>query len=262
MKFFIRNTFFFFLTAIVLLLIAACVEEKDEPSVETDNGDYITYGLFNLGAKLDVTGEQVWMPNYNTGKVSQMLLKFAGNRDIKVVVIEYTDVSPYRNFLKVGEGKIEEGILAFSVKEDKMKGTNLLDSNDLLEFYFNEWKNGGEIAITPSTVKGNIITLVSLYDSDTEPVEAVIREGFSGTNKSLTGEYIYYIYVNADCEISAKAVNKTDLKYTFNKLDLSLKTGWNTILKSETYTTTGDSSYSITVSNPSIKWVMQKIKSN
>ena len=265
MKIFIRNGFFFFLTAIVLLLTAACVEEKDEPSVETDAGNYITYGPFNLGAKLDVKDEQVWMPNYNTGKVSQMLLKFAGDRTIDVIVIEYTNVSPYRNFIKVGKGEIKKGILEFSVKETDIK-SNLLDGDDLLNYYFNEWyvDVNSHIAITPKTVKGNVITFVSLYDSNAEPVpaEGVIREGFSGASNSLTGDYIYYIYVDADCAISAEEVKNTDLKYTFNKLDLSLKSGWNTVLKSETYTTVGDSSYSMEVKNPSIKWVMQKIKSN
>jgi len=257
MKILIKNAVFFILMAIILFLTVTCVEPGESNDKIIDTG--ITFGSFNLGAKLDVKDEQVWMPNYNTGKISQMLLKFTGSRDVKVVVIEYINVPPYRNFLEVGEGKIKEGILTFNVEEDNMKGTNLLDGGDLLEYYFNEWTGDGEIAINPSTVKGNIITLVSLYDSAV-PVEAVIREGFSGTNNSLTGEYIYYIYVNADCEISAKEVKKTELKYTYNKLDLSLKSGWNTILKSETYTTTGDSSYSMTIKNPAINWVMQKIK--
>jgi len=248
MKFSIRNMVFFILTAIILLLNITCAEPKD-------NADASPY----LGNVLNVTGEQVWMPNYNTGKVSQMLLKFKGDRDVDVIVIEYT---PAPIFHTVGAGKIEKGILSFNV--DKMDDDCLLDSDTLLKVYFNDWyKNGDNLVMTPA-VKGNVITLVTLYSNDPVkmPSEAVIREGFSGTNDSLTGEYIYYLYVKADCTISVKEeVKNTDLRYTFIKFDdLSLKAGWNTLHKSETYTTTGDSSYSMTIKNPAINWVIQKTK--
>ncbi|WP_461245738.1 hypothetical protein [Treponema sp. R6D11] len=256
------------MTAIVLLLIVTCVENTDEPDSKIDD-DVITYGPVNFDA-LNVTGEQVWMPNYNTGKVSQLLLKFEGDRTVDVVVelVQY-DGGGNPSFLikSVGSGEIEKGILSFKVDEDEVE-SNLLDSDDLLKYYFNDWyvdvDGDGSIDITvePTTVKGNIITLVSQKDSSSEPVEAVIREGFSGTNNSLTGQYIYYLYVEADCTISSKKVKNTDLDYKFKDFNLSLKAGWNTICKNEKYTTTGKSCYSITVSNPSIKWVMQKIKSN
>jgi hypothetical protein len=265
MKIFIRNAFFFFPIAIVLLLTAACVEGTDEPKDKTDDGDYITYGPFNLGAKLDVKDEQVWMPNYNTGKVSQMLLKFAGDRTVDVIVeliVRYDgDGTPIPSIEKAGSGEIKKGILSF-----KVDGINdkLLDSDDLLFYYFKDWyKTGNNLVMTPE-VKGNIITFVTLYNDDPVkmPSEAIIREGFSGTSDSFTGKYIYYLYVEADCTISVKeAVIKPELEYTFEKFnDLKLKAGWNTICKSETYTTIGKSSYSMEVSNPSIRWVMQKIK--
>ena len=247
MKILIKDKVFFILTAIIPLLTVTC----NEP----DNGINETSAY--LSDKLDVSGEQVWMPNYNTGKVSQMLLKFKGDRKVDVIVIEYAD-API--FYKVGTGKIEKGILSFNVNE--MNVLNLLDSDNLFKIYFKDWyKTGNNIVMTPN-VKGNVITLVTLYndDSGAEPIEAVIREGFSGTSDSLTGEYIYYLYVNADCTISAGKAEKTDLKYTFNEFELSLRRGWNTICKSETYTTTGDSSYTMTVKNPAINWVMQKTK--
>jgi hypothetical protein len=237
--------------AIILLSTVTCVEP--------DNGNGIKEMSAYFNDKLDVSDEQVWMPNYNTGKVSQMLLKFKGDRDVDVIVIDYTDVPIFNT---VGSGKIEKGILNFKV--DEMNDSNLLDSDDLLYYYFKDWyKNGDNLIMTPE-VKGNVITLVTLYN-DTPvkmPSEAVIREGFSGTNDSLTGEYIYYLYVESDCTISVKEeVNKPEFQYTFKKFDdLSLKAGWNTILKSETYTTTGDSSYSMAVKNPAIRWVMQKTK--
>jgi len=261
MKIFIRNAFFFFLTAIVLLLTAACIDPTTKPEEKTDEYvDVITYSSPYLGAKLEVTGEQVWMPNYNTGKVSQMLLKFAGDRTIDVIVIE-NDTAIFHT---VGSGKIEKGILSFNV--DGISG-NLLDSDNLLLYYFNDWyKTGDNLVMTPA-VKGNIITFVTLYNNDPDkkmPSEAIIREGFSGTSDSFTGKYIYYLYVENDCTISVKEkVEKPELEYTFEKFDdLKLKAGWNTICKSETYTTIGKSSYSMEVKNPSIKWVMQKIKSN
>jgi len=266
MKILIRNAVFSFMAAIILLLIVSCVD-SDEPD-NTDDDNAITYGPVNLGTKLNVKSQQVWMPNYDTGKVSQMLLKFTGNRTIDVIAVLITgydsDGNPVSSIASVGSGKIEKGILSFKV--ETMGDSNLLDSDELLLYFFNEWyldKDGNNnISIDTAGVKGNIITLVSLYkdDSNTTPVEGVIREGFSGTEDSLTGEYIYYIYVNKNCKITAKYdVVKTGLDYTYNKFELSLKNGWNTILKSETYTTAGKSSYSMKVLNPSIRWVMQKM---
>jgi len=253
----LKKTALFILIATILFLTVTCVE----PSPDDKNKE-ITY----LGDKLNVSNEQVWMPNYNTGKVSQMLLKFEGNRTVDVVVelVEYNSGSPPSILIdSVGSGKIEKGILSFKV--DAMDDSKLLGSNELLLHCFEEWyldkDSKKNIVMTPE-VKGNIITLVTLYNDDscTIPTEGVIREGFSGTSDSLTGEYIYYIYIKDKCKITAEEVKKTDLKYTFKKIELSLEAGWNTILKSETYTTTGDSSYSMTIKNPAINWVMQKIR--
>jgi len=256
MKIFIRNRAVIIPLAIILFLTVTCADPK------TDNG--IVEASAYLDVTLNVSGEQVWMPNYNTGKVSQMLLKFKGDRDVDVIVevIDYGDDDELVSEIKhVGAGKIEKGILSFKV--DEMDNSDLLDSDDLLYFYFKDWfKTGGNNIVMTPKVKGNIITLVTLYNDDSgkEPIEAVIREGFSGTSDSLKGEYIYYLYVNADCTISAGKVEKTDFKYTFNEFELLLKRGWNTICKSETYTTIGDSSYTMTVKNPAINWVMQKTK--
>jgi len=243
MKILIRNTVFFILTAILSLSTVTCADPgTDELSAYFDT--------------LNVSGEQVWMPNYNTGKVSQMLLKFEGDRNVDVIVMGYTGAST------VGTGKIEGGILNFNVAV--MNDSNLLDSANLLYIYFNEWykvgDNGNNIVMTPA-VKGNVITFVTLYNGTT-PSEAIVREGFSGTSSSLTGEYIYYLYVEADCTISvSEEIKKTDLQYTFEKFDdLSLKRGWNTVCKSETYTTTGESSYSMKVKNPAINWVVQRTR--
>jgi len=251
MKIFIKNKVFFILTAIIPLLTVTCADTTD---------DKVKEASAFLGDSLIITGEQVWVPNYNTGKISQMLSKFDGNRDVDVIVIEYTNDSQNFNIQEVGTGKVEKGKLSFNV--NKLAESNLLESDDLVLHYINEWyDNNGNITVNPPTVKGNLISLVTQYDNDSSiPSEGIIKEGFHGTRTSLTGEYIYYIYVDDACTISAGKVVKTELQYTFNKFTLSLKPGWNTILKSETYTTTGDSSYSITVSNPEIRWLMQDIK--
>jgi len=253
MKIFIRNAFFFFLTAIVLLLTITCVDGKDDPNGKTDDSDDTTYGPVHFDA-LDVKGAQVWIPNYNTGKVSQMLLKFTGDSKVDVIV-ELID-----SIEKVGSGKIEKGILSFKV--DGIE-SNLLDSDNLLFYYFNEWYYDKDkninIDMKPK-VQGNIITLVTQYDESGKiPSEAIISEGFSGTHNSLTGEYVYYLYVENDCTISAKKVNNTELEYTFNDFKLTLKRGWNTICKSETYTTSDKAAYSIKILNPGIRWLKQKI---
>jgi len=246
MKIFIKNKVFFILTAIIPLLTVTCVEpDNGTDSVSAYLGDMFT-----------VADEQVWIPNTLTGKVSELFLKSTDNRDVKVVVADNTNNPPFH---VVGTGKVEKGKLSFNI--NKLNENYLLDGDNFLFYYFNEWYGNGNITVNPSTVKGNLITLVTQYDNNGSPSEAIIKEGFYGTRKSLTGEYIYYIYVNANCKISAGKTEKADLHYTFNKFDLSLKTGWNTILKSETYTTTGDSSYSIKVDNPETRWLMQKINS-
>ena len=126
MKILIRNTVFFFLTAIILLLTVTC----NEP----DNG--INEMSAYLSDKLDVSREQVWMPNYNTGKLSQMLLKFKGDRNVDVIVevINYNDEDELVSEIKhVGAGRIENGFLSFKV--DEMANSDLLDGDDLLYFY-------------------------------------------------------------------------------------------------------------------------------
>ncbi|GBU29486.1 hypothetical protein R84B8_03053 [Treponema sp. R8-4-B8] len=251
MKIFIKNKLFFILTAIITLLTVTCVDTTPDNGIDSVS--------VYFGDTLNISGEQVWVPNYNTGKISQMYLKFEDNRDVDVIVMKYADSPQNYAFQKVGSGKVEEGKLSFSV--NKLDESYLLNSDDLLMHYFNEWSGDGNITVNLSNVKGNLITLVTKYDDDTSmPSEGIINEGFYGTLASLTGEYVYYIYVNVDCTISAGKKENTELKYTFNKFNLSLKAGWNTICKSETYTTTGDSSYSITVDNPEIRWLMQDIK--
>jgi hypothetical protein len=256
MKILINKTVFFILTAVILLLTVTCGDT--EPYDPNDDPDYVSAYLNDA---INVTGEQVWMPNYNTGKISEMFLKFTGDRDVDVIVIVYMSDPPSLGFQTAGSGEIKDGILSFNV--DEMDDGDLLDSNDLLFYYFNEWYGDGNNIVMEPEVKGNIITLVTLYDGDTSmPSEAMTREGFYGTRTSLTGEYIYYLYVNDDCTISAGKIVETGLKYTFNKFKLSLKAGWNTICKSETYTVTGDSSYSIIVQNPKTRWLIQEIKYN
>jgi len=247
MKTLIRNTVFFILASIILLSAVTC---NDTPPEE--NNTVSAY----FGNTLSVTAEQVWVPNYNTGKISELFLKFDDNCNVDVIVIDNTNNPPFHI---VGTGNIEEGKLSFSV--NKLTENYLLDGDDLLFYCFNEWYGNGNITVNPSDVKGNLITLVTQYDDEISmPSEGIIKEGFYGTRTSLTGEYIYYIYVDADCTISAGEVEKTDLHYTFNSFALSLKAGWNSICKSETYTTTGDSSYSITVDNPESRWLKQEIR--
>jgi hypothetical protein len=260
MKIYIRNAFFFILAAIIVLFTVTCIDPEDTGDKKDD--DDITYGPVHFDM-LDIKGEQVWIPNKKTGKVSQMFLKYTDDSDVDVIVelIDDSESNPVFNIKQISSGKIEKGILSFKV--NVMNDGDLLDSNNLLYYYFNEWyydkDNKININMNPK-IKGNIITLVTEYDESVKiPTEAIIREGFSGTYTSLTGEYIYYLYVDNDCTISAKKVDKAELEYTFNDFNLTLKRGWNTICKSETYTTSGKSSYSITVKNPGVRWLKQEI---
>jgi len=244
----------------ILFLMTACPENTvEEPE-----------GPVHFTGTLSINNEQVWMPNYNTGKLKDIFLKFTGNRDNVDVIVMLPDYSSSGNIdlVSVGSGKIENGLLSLSAAA--LDDNNLLlESDDLFYLYFNDWyENGnGDIKMTPDGVKGNIITLVSLYKTpenvplypDNPPVEAIIKEGFSGTDNSLTGEYTYFIYVNNDCIITSGAVIKENIHYTFNAFSISLKKGWNIISKTETYTSSGDTIHSISVKNPNLRWVMMKI---
>lgn len=238
------------LTALLAFGIAACGD-----GTESDDSNL---GPTHFTGTLTVHNQQVWEPNYYTGKISQVFTKFTDNRSVDVTV------GSDQGFVSVGTGTIKNGLLSFSVEE--LRQEFLLESDVLLQSYFSEWYSaeGADITIKPESAKGNMLTVIASYkdyeiDGNVyaEPNELLIKDGFNGTHTSLTGEYMYYFYVDAPCVITSGKVENTKYNYTFNAFELSLKAGWNTVCKTETYTTGGMSSYSLQARNPLyLRWLM------
>ena len=237
----------FTLAALVALGAAACKMNDD------DNADSPTH----YSGTLEFCGEQVYEPNYNTGKLSQLFVKFTGNRSpVDVVVVNQGVI------IKVGSGEIADGLLSFGVPE--LDQTSLVGIEVLVQNVFGEWygSDGAAITINPPDVKSNLITIVTDWVFDPNygfdvPNEWLIKEGFSGSYSSLSGEYVYYIYVDKNCTITSGKVEDETIHCKYNPFMLSLRKGWNTVCKKETYTTEERSSFSIGIKNPPLRWLLQ-----
>ena len=238
-----KKTIFLLIPAIfVILKVLSC---SDEPVYDNSKINVPTHFY-----SLKFENEQVWSPNYTTGKLSNALYKFSGSRDVNVSLLTPS------GFKTVTSGYITNGLL--TINPDRLQDNDLINSNDLLRYYFDihesgwsgGWYSNGSIVISPAATKGNVISFV------TNNNEGLIKEGFSGSGSSLSSEYIYYIYVDTKCTIIANQVKYNTYGYTFDKLSLSLEAGWNTICKKEIYTTEGNSYYSMEVINPGLRWVM------
>jgi len=232
-------------TLILLIIILTC---SVDPAYEAEVFSVLTH----FAGTLSYNDEQVWVPNYYTGKLSSIFNKFLEDRNINVVVYlpeyEGENIVDYE-IIQTGTGEIKNGKLGFSV--EPLDDNYLLTSEELLSMYFFGWSfAGSDVKINNPQTKGNIITV------KTETGEGLIKEGFSGTGTYLSGEYIYFIYVNNNCRITATSGNIGDIFYTYNAFDLELKQGWNTITKTESYTTEGHSTYSMAVKNPGLRWLM------
>jgi len=237
------------LSMIILIGIAAC--DPDDEIIAADESGY-------LGNLIIVENEQVWSPNYETGKLSNIFDIFTGDRNISANVFLPQNAQDEIQ-KQVSLGSISNGILNIDI--DALGDDLLLETgNDLLYYIFRDWwgNNNKEtksesIKINPESVRGNIITIMT----DTNPPEGLIREGFYGSQTALSAEYIYLIYVNHNCTITA-AQSQDIIGYTtYKEFNLNLKKGWNAICKKETYTTTGYATISMEIKNPSdFKWIL------
>jgi len=242
-KNYMKKTIFFLTLAVLLILTVVFCSSEPADDNNIINGPTHFYSL-------KFESEQVWNPNYSTGHLSNALYKFTGDRVVDVLLLSLS------GFETITSGYIKNGLL--TINPDKLQDNELINSDDLLRYCFDihesgwsgGWYSDGSIEISPAATKGNIITIV------TDKNEGLIKEGFSGTSSSLSSEYIYYIYVDTKCIITANQVKYNTFGYTFNKLNLSLEAGWNTLCKKEIYTIEGNSYYSMEVINPGLRWVM------
>jgi len=248
-----------FLSMLILIGIAAC----DPDSEDADESGY-------LGNFLIIESQQVWSPNYETGKLSNICKIFNDDRDVEVCVLmpQYDDngeniIDARGNNVIIKEvidsGSIKNGILNFEVNE---LGDNFLlkTGEDLLFYVFREWwvddnKDGKAetISISPEAARGNIITILT----DSASPEGLIKEGFSGSKTSLCAEYIYFVYVDRNCTITAEQGQDAIGYTTFNGFNINLRKGWNAICKKETYRTTGYANISIEIKYPDdFRWIL------
>ena len=224
--------------AVILFFAVSCPDPSDNSDEERPT---------HFPNVLKITGEQVYLPNYDTTKISQALIKFTDNNPLYVTI-----GLKNQGFFEAGSGNIKNGKIDFTVSAPEAK--YLLNSDDFLDIYFDGWEK-----ISMNTdANCNVITLITSFSDEeqNEPHEVLIREGFSGTRTSLTGEYIYYAYADRNCTITAEETVVSDLFYTYKAFEINLKKGWNTICKRETYTTSGNSSFYVEIKNPDIQWIM------
>ena len=241
-----------------MFLVLFAILSFSATACKHDAGDGREYGLRNFPGTLELSG-QVWELNYNTGKLSQIYIKFAGNRDVKAILeLPYNYPAP-PTVVQVGSGEILNGVLNLSISalDDQYL---LHDGEDILWYIFQEWytdddNNGfpetSHISINDPNAKGNIITLTTV------PAGTLVLECFLGAYGELSSEYVHFIYVDRDCKITADTVKLPGPRYTYNAFEIELKAGWNTVHRTETYNTAGDSSYSVRLQNPlDLRWVL------
>jgi hypothetical protein len=237
--------------AVIVFLMAACRDTVDNGN-NGNNGPTHYTGTLRMGG-------QVWVQNRETNRINDMTyLKYPGGD----MVIQVFPAFSYNSEGKIsesweqaGSGTIKNGFLNFTI--DELADGMLINSDNLKEL-FSEWDN---VQIEPSTVKGNII-----YPETTDGGR-LNREGLTGTRSSISLESILYIYISGDCQITGSPGGKKNrddhFSITDSDLNLSLKKGWNTVCRKQTYTANSDTEEygyekeTIEIKNPNdFKWVL------
>ena len=213
-----------------------------------------------LGDKMVFTGSQVYERNQTSYKLSTMHTPYTG-ADLTVKARIFSAHGYYWEVIG-DDGKINNG--KFSITVPELTSTQLL-VGDRLVGIFVDWNTPpGAIKIMSETNDdlgaeeiGNTVQLAVAPGYDA----MLMREGFSGTRTSMSGEVIYYIYVKEDCKIIADEKVIPSVDYTYAAFTLVLKKGWNAVCMKETYTVYGNSTYSAELKNPDLEWTLLQIPS-
>jgi hypothetical protein len=229
----------FTLLAAILLGVSGCGDDTDDmPAGEQTYYEQTHYET------LAIAGEQVWMRNYSTNRISQAYEKYT-DEDNDIIVLSAYVLND--NYEEIGSGRINEGKISFTVN----KPENLLEWEYLKIFFSSITEGEGwDVDIDENAIMGTLIEILT-YDQ-----YMLIREGVSGTTSSISDETVFFVYVDGDCIITGGAKEDDRVKYTFNPFSLKLKAGWNTIWYKQTYTTSGNSSFFMDIKNPDLKWVL------
>jgi hypothetical protein len=173
-----------------------------------------------------------------------------------------------------GSAKITGGKLSYTIETP-----NSLDTcNDFLNnlFLTGYDDNNDEIVIyddiTASDTSANFFTLRFL-DNNTSTLHALSKGNTVMNFGNITSESVKYVYVDRDVTISGKGKTRTETETedgttytyttTYKDFNLALKAGWNAIhSKGVALATITGTSYtsSISLNNPSLKWVLTIIE--
>ena len=206
-----------------------------------DNPGYTEITHYGNNA-LSINGEQVYTRNYSATKLSEMYDKFSGNYEISVLVEGGKEVST---------GAIQNGILDFTVAG--LLESEELDWDDLKIFFkiVEEGEGWENVTIDKPGIRGSLIELKTKTGN-----KVLMREGMSGTDTSLSTEWVFFIYVDGDCKITGDYWVDEVVDYSFYPFELNLYEGWNTICFTQTFTAFGRSAFYMAVKNPDLKWVL------
>ena len=244
------------LAALIAFAMAACDMGNG------GNNDGPTHFPDTLTAEALLSSRQVWEYKKEWNRIRDMHILFDGDRDVDVFVRMYGDDSKLAGEKNVGSGKIEGGILSFSIDipdAEVLFGWDALRSSNF--FY---WEDA---AVDPSGVKGNEFMFVT-----TPQNERLNLEKITGTRESLSQELVRFIYVDKNCTMTGTEGVKDGIIHgvgeqsdtyfeTDHTLNLSLKEGWNTVYRRQTFRTgedgNGKSLITMEIKNPlNLRWIL------
>jgi len=245
------------LAALIAFAMAAC--DTDDGG---NNNDGPTQFPGTLIAEDLQNSRQVWEYKREWTKISDAHILFDGNRDVNVFVRMYDVDSKLAGEKNVGSGKIEGGILSFSIDipdAEVLFGWDALRSSNF--FY---WEDA---AVDPSGVKGNEFMFVTTPQNERLNLEII-----TGTRELLSQELVRFIYVDKNCTMTGtKGVEggiipgggaQTPTFFeTDHTLNLSLEKGWNTVYRRQTFRTgeavDGKSLITMEIKNPlDHRWIL------
>ena len=217
----------FVLAAAVMFQLTGCIQEAEEEDKE---------GPTNYKETITVKSQQVWIRDIDDLSPNTAYHRFTGNRDMIVLIRVYnsSDASGL-GWKQIDTGAIADGKLSFGI--GMPEAGDLMDINDLRTRNLRFWKD------VNFSVQGAKYTY---FEVDSSVGDRLTRERLVGGKSTLSQEIIQFIYVDADCKITGNPDEFIDatvhptIWHAEGDLNLSLKAGWNTIFRTETYSDSDD----------------------